>query len=109
MFQESKELTITTAPRTGKWHALAEAIRRGCVARPIQAFGSMWVGENAACALGAAIEAHFAGRHDAARECPDCGAPAMHGFGPKSLCLLAHLNDDHRWTRERIADWLDQL
>jgi hypothetical protein len=21
--------------------------------------------------------------------------------------LLVHLNDDHRWTREHIADWLE--
>jgi hypothetical protein len=21
--------------------------------------------------------------------------------------LIVHLNDDHRWTREHIAEWLD--
>jgi hypothetical protein len=23
--------------------------------------------------------------------------------------LIVHLNDDHRWKRERLADWLDSL
>lgn len=23
--------------------------------------------------------------------------------------MIQHLNDDHKWTRERIADWLDSL
>jgi len=22
-------------------------------------------------------------------------------------CLISHLNDEHRWTRERIADWIE--
>jgi hypothetical protein len=34
-------------------------------------------------------------------QCPECGTerPVLH--------LVSHLNDDHRWTRERIADWLE--
>lgn len=54
MFQESKELTVTNAPRVGKWHELAEAMRRGCKALPVQCFGEMYQGADAACALGAA-------------------------------------------------------
>lgn len=31
-------------------------------------------------------------------------------FGPVSLVnVVMHLNDDHKWTREQIADWLDTL
>lgn len=111
MFQHTHEEIIIgpVVPRTGKWHGLAEAIREGCKKRPIQAFGTMWMNDNAACVLGAALEMHFQGRVHVARECPACGKPEKKGFGPNGLCLLPHLNDDHRWTRERIADWLDTL
>lgn len=35
--------------------------------------------------------------------CPDCRAIAgLHS-------VIAHLNDDHKWDRNRIADWLDEL
>lgn len=39
--------------------------------------------------------------------CPAKGCERAH---PKLLeYLIIHLNDDHRWTRESIADWLDTL
>ena len=25
------------------------------------------------------------------------------------VSILVHLNDDHRWSRELIASWLDEL
>jgi hypothetical protein len=37
------------------------------------------------------------------RHCPEAGCR-------KQLLLdslIIHLNDDHRWSRERIADWVD--
>lgn len=41
------------------------------------------------------------------RECPEkCGAPVPYE------CLfttIAHLNDDHRWSREQIADWVSTI
>lgn len=35
--------------------------------------------------------------------CPVCAA------GPATVVsIMAHLNDDHQWTREAIADWMEQ-
>jgi len=40
--------------------------------------------------------------------CPEGCKPR---FPQSSLVanLVIHLNDDHRWSRNRIADWLDGL
>lgn len=35
--------------------------------------------------------------------CPDCSVPGS------IVWLITHLNDLHAWTREEIADWLDNL
>jgi hypothetical protein len=35
--------------------------------------------------------------------CPDCGAYTQLYY------ILVDLNDDHGWTREQIADWLETL
>ncbi len=45
------------------------------------------------------------GLRDASAICPDCGTA---GTVPIST-LIPHINDSHKWTRERIADWLDTL
>jgi hypothetical protein len=37
------------------------------------------------------------------RTCPDC-TKADYVFR-----VIAHLNDDHRWTRERIADFVETI
>ena len=37
--------------------------------------------------------------------CPECQGT---GFGPLSN-LIPHINDHHKWSRERIADWLETL
>jgi hypothetical protein len=102
---------------------LSDAIREGAKLRP-QAFGAYQDALGGSCALGAAYEA-FALRDNAAygvacaepffRErrnpwgtllrtlrdtpCPDCGY--MHYEDQ-----ITHLNDTHKWTRERIADWV---
>lgn len=115
MFQESKELTITTAPRTGKWHALAQAIRRGCQNFPNQSYGEYY-GSMSACAMGAA--ASVMRIEPIAIDCPevpvcpirtDCNLNDLSIRRGMLFNAVVHLNDDHRWTRERIADWLDQL
>ena len=36
-------------------------------------------------------------------QCPECTHPA-----PLSTVIMC-LNDSHKWTRERIADWLESL
>lgn len=119
MFQENKELTVTLAPRVGQWHVLAEAIRSGCRKFPKQYFGALmdtWPNATATCAMGAAIEGGGWDRNNigpAPKKCPACGVERScerGGYsGSPSFSAIAHLNDDHRWTREAIADWLDTL
>lgn len=103
---------------------LSEAIRLGSMLRP-QGFGELCTernGELATCALGAAEEAAaeqfsgasddtegegdvytiFATTLDKKRACPACkwvGRQAVKH-------TIVHLNDDHLWTREQIADWV---
>lgn len=40
-------------------------------------------------------------------DCPGCDNEDWKDFDLKSVII--HLNDKHKWTREAIADWLDQL
>lgn len=35
--------------------------------------------------------------------------PACHGIYEHVHRLIPHLNDEHKWTRERIADWVQTL
>jgi len=100
---------------------LARAIAAGARRRPEQAFGHYFEGTRASCALGAAYEGMYRLPEEAGqilprrlerlfdclegtvRRCPEAGCR-------KSLILAAlivHLNDDHQWTRERIAVWLE--
>lgn len=99
---------------------LAAFIREGMTKRTDQAFGDYFSGQNASCALGAAYEAMYRlpreGGHptrdldwffdclDTVKACPADGCK-------KKLFLaaiLVHLNDDHLWTRDQIADWLEK-
>jgi hypothetical protein len=98
---------------------LAEAIRKGAGRRPDQAFGQYFVGRRASCALGAAYEGmyrlpaeaegvrprHLERLFDcleyALRTCPE-GCKKRLPLG----AMILHLNDDHRWARERIAQWV---
>ncbi len=98
---------------------LAEAILQGAHYRPDQAFGEYFEGRRASCALGAAYEGMYrlpreAGgirpRHlerlfdcleSTLRNCPEgCRKRLILG------AMILHLNDDHHWTRERIAAWV---
>jgi hypothetical protein len=99
---------------------LAEFIRNGAEKRPEQAFGNYYQGQTASCALGAAYEAMYYLPTDAEGtrptrdldwffECLDAVKPCPHEGCRKRIflaALLVHLNDDHRWSREAIADWL---
>lgn len=92
---------------------LSEAIRLGATLKP-QGFGSYFSGGKS-CALGAALDA--VGRaemeeddiwpellsHIDTVECPVC-ARLRDGHR-----IIPHLNDDHQWTREQIADWVEQI
>lgn len=103
---------------------LASFIRAGAERRPDQAFGDYFQGRRASCALGAAYEGMYrlpreiAGTHPtkdlewffdclegSVRRCPAEGCR-------KRLVLAAiivHLNDEHRWSREQIATWLEAV
>jgi len=101
---------------------LAEAMSLGVSRRPEQAFGNYFRGSRASCALGAAYEGMYrlpaeAGQilpkrlerlfdclEGTIRACPEAGCH-------KRLILAAvivHLNDDHQWSRERIAAWVER-
>lgn len=98
---------------------LAAFIREGMTKRTDQAFGDYFSGQNASCALGAAYEAMYRLPREGANptrdldwffDCLDT-VKACPGEGCKKKLFLAailvHLNDDHLWTRNQIADWLD--
>jgi hypothetical protein len=101
-------------------HELAEYIRNGAARRPEQAFGDYFDGDNASCALGAAYEAMYRMPRQRDRQHPtrdlewffDCldTVKRCPADGCKKriylAALIVHLNDDHRWTREQIAEWL---
>lgn len=92
---------------------LSEAIRLGSMMKP-QSFNSDTDG--ATCALQAACEAlgrpvedwcelvwEYENLADLEPRCPQCGrAEEFEG-------VVWHLNDTHRWTRERIADFVEQI
>lgn len=94
---------------------LSEAIRLGALLHP-QCFDTMRTyryyrdGRRdilGTCALGAAEEAGYHAQRQSdwivLAQCPE-GCPLD---GPVWLGnVVSHLNDYHRWTRERIADWV---
>lgn len=99
---------------------LADAIRLGALIRP-QTFGSLF-SDGGSCAYGAALEAAGVHEYDDAEktfffvpsdvgiqwrmsarvQCPLCA-----DRGGRFI-ILTHLNDDHRLTREQIADYVEQ-
>lgn len=100
-------------PETTKPLKLSEAIRLGAMMTE-QTFGEFGDDERT-CAIGAAQKAlglpvsaggpllHLLGDRSAE-------PPCEHGSLPWSVgALIIHLNDDDRWPREKIADWLEGL
>ncbi len=92
---------------------LSEAMRLGAMIRP-QAFGGYMVRKGAeyhSCVLGAAIEAANSGLAawpwlKSWKYHPFCPACAGGDQSGDAYSIIVHLNDRHRWTRERIADWV---
>jgi hypothetical protein len=98
---------------------LSEAIRLGAMLKP-QTSG-VFYRAGKTCANGAALDA--IGALDIAAN-PYCGSrnerlkaefPLVRTLIPRCpVCfytsllewVIVHLNDDHRWTREQIADWV---
>jgi len=102
---------------------LASAIRAGASRRPEQAFGDYFIGRRASCALGAAYEGMYRLAADMGGQRPtrdltnffDClegivRACPVEGCKKRLLlsAMIVHLNDHHEWSREQIADWLEQ-
>ena len=99
---------------------LAEAIRKGAKCRPEQMFGAYFDGTKRSDALGSAYEAiyrlpadatgvrprgiykFFSCLDDRVRRCPEEGCRKQHLLDT----LIIHLNDDHHWSREQIADYI---
>ena len=85
-----------------------------------QAFGNYYDGEGS-CAFGAAFDA-IGIRASLTTTIPDEWTP-IHTIMDKTHCpecgrvrnsvisdsLIPHLNDVHRWSRERIADFVEQI
>ena len=102
---------------------LARAIAVGALRRPEQAFGNYFVGRSASCALGAAYEGMYRLPEEAGQILPkrlerlfDClegSVKRCPANGCKKTLILAamlvHLNDDHLWSREAIASWVETL
>lgn len=114
---------------------LSEAIRLGSMMKP-QIYGEISSGQGT-CALGAAIEAagltpepavpgivtgsgritETAKAGDIIIHTPEAWHAFFHGYHPCPACrvssygmrAIGHLNDEHRWTRERIADWVETI
>jgi hypothetical protein len=105
---------------------LSEAMRLGSMLRP-QGFGRVLTHDGKSCALGAAYDAIGELRpsglmfkeialirdawpvlHQEAIQCPACAKTPRMDDGTFSG-NITHLNDDHRWTREQIADWVETL
>ncbi len=99
---------------------LSEAIRLGAMLKP-QGYGPVSVNpaRDATCALGAAGAAlGFQGHIKiylklvatypwtlTVLTCPVCESLYI----APVVTMITHLNDYHRWTRERIADWVEQI
>lgn len=99
---------------------LADFIRQGSSRGP-QCFGSYFDEKGGSCALGAVYEGvyHLPRQHgklipdhlerlfrcldELTKRCPQ-------GCGKRLplASMIVHLNDDHRLTREQIAEWLTQ-
>lgn len=94
----------------------SEAIRLGCIIAPIQLFNSVYIDEQtlSACAIGAmalGMGGDWNKAHGLVNELH--GSDRFDGVCPEQDCVTeradpVHLNDTHRWSRERIADWLEE-
>lgn len=100
-----------------KYGTFSAAIKVKVMLGP-QAFGDWRDDNRATCALGAAAVAELGYEHEygidlgefwpygitARADCPEsnCYICDLHIFG-----VVMHLNDDHKWTREAIADWVE--
>jgi hypothetical protein len=80
---------------------LAQYIRQGSSRGP-QCFGSYFDEKGGSCALGAVYEGVYHLPREHGKLIPD------HLERLPLASMIVHLNDDHRLTREQIAEWLTQ-
>src|SRR3984893_14285940 len=102
--------------RTGIYHDLAEAIRRGCAIRPKKVKRRLRLGECGADALGAAAACCGMRKRytleGSAERFPELGGHVQHPISGRPGRLgdvVVLLNDQTDYTREQIADWLCRL
>lgn len=99
---------------------LSEAMRLGAALRP-HGFGQ-FERHGRTCAIGAAMEATAFWRtavwpegwmalFNQVTTCPHAGCRFDWPVDEARLVwdVIVHLNDHHRWTRERIADWVETV
>jgi hypothetical protein len=86
---------------------LSEAIRLGSMLAP-QGFGFYKDAFGASCTIGAAMDAGYDFSQKKARVITSCPLGCSYAADESLIIVLAHLNDRHRWTREAIADWVQQ-
>lgn len=107
---------VVPSVEVGRYHPLAEAIRRGCKIRPKKAKSHFHTGETGACALGAAaLGSGDQKRCMMYRLCkifPELNDTVSHPFTYAVMDLaqvIFTVNDDSSYSREAIADWLCRL
>ena len=89
---------------------LSEAISLGAMLTP-QAIGSLVDARGGHCAWASALDAVGHSRNiceewkwtERIIRCPACQAPSL------VSSTIAHLNDQHLWTRHRIAEWVSTI
>ena len=89
---------------------LSEAIMLGSTLSK-QGFGVIVDADGNRCAYGAALQAvgksipqlftSWPWLNGGPMDCPECGQSTA-----KYAVVSTHLNDKHKWTRERIAEWV---
>lgn len=97
---------------------LSEAIRLGAMLGPQHRVRTRYMLEGRTCAIGAAGQAIGINADFDWNAIKTAWPLLMNGPTTCSVCghqtinnawLVAHLNDDHYWTREQIADWVETI
>lgn len=103
----------------------SEAIRLGAMMSPGQAYGELRDSNGNTCARGAAMDAigildgWIRGRditafqkmesqfpiEKAPASCPLCKGSWAYPYDV--ITAVVHLNNEHKWTRQQIADWVE--
>jgi hypothetical protein len=97
---------------------LSEALRKGILIKPIQAFGCFTTNENDADVILSIIkgceiphnELDLVSDFPSLNKVTVCPATPLATIPVLTLyTVLLLLNDDFKWSREKIADWLENI